>query len=1132
MALLTPEMVQRVEQALSNLEQSSDVWQDFVTFAATTPVQTENGPIPSLRALIENHQFLITDAIANLKDISTVMIDPTTKNMIVTYSNGQSSIVGQVSGEAGEAGVSVVNVELFEDPTEQGAVFFQTELSNGVVLRTQQSISGYNGKSISAVYLVDNHLLVVLEGGVELEPIPISGLTPISVVGATISNGELFINLSNGTSTSAGLAEALRGRGIANVRKVNDKVEVAYSDAPTTYVEVGSVNGLNSLTQVADKLIATYDSDPTTPVVVGTMTSMVGATISEAGNLIILTNAEENNQIDLGPVTALKPKDGASITAVAVVDNSFVVHIDGVPQEPIPVANLTPANIVGADVRNGILYFNLSDGREIEAGVAEELKGAGVASARLDPDGKLYFFYSDAPTTAVQVGVVPGIASMLIDNGRLVVRYTTAPTVPVDIGSMLSVTNVRLDGSQLIVTLNNGMEGIVGTIKSMQSVQLTNDVLSITWNDGVSTNLGNVRGRPGETGPRGIGITEAVISPAGDLILSWSDGSPDDNLGRVRADVLNYIGKSKWFSPASGDDTVMVDHNGEVIIFVDSELKVPVADYDASSADRIVFTAPFVGTEKVLVVAYQLVGSSVSGNGVKNIAQTSATVYTVTLENNQTYTINTATPIDITDLPPGIESMTVLPDGQLQVVLSDTRILMPGSVNSAISLVDAVVDQSGDLILETNNPDPAKKFINVGSVLSDLTISNTQIDQQTGHLIVTLSTGQTFDAGVTATYVTGAAINPADGQLQITLSNGTTFDAGIVRNPLMGTFYDFVCFQGQYEFPVAHTGYQVVVWARGVMLTGPAVDTSDPTKVVLRLPRDEADDVRIVLFTKAQTVATEMEGEAAAPAGSVYGRNPTTGLMGFWVPALTKFGVPNDFVATQGQAFFPVTHGGRVEVVVNGRYLMDNEYIATAGTSGVSLAVPLNANDRVRITAIIAPKPMGDFVVANYARVGHRTNSNGGSFVAGAWQIRSLNTIIEDNIGVSLAANRLILPAGKYYIKGWAACNGVSTNALRLYNQTHSKVVKEGPAVFASREFSLTFQAANCLTPIEGYFDVETQSAMLLQHKCLVSKSNYGFGVVGGGHSTSSGGSTNLEKTQADFGMPADLVDLQIWKVG
>jgi len=72
-------------------------------------------------------------------------------------------------------------------------------------------------------------------------------------------------------------------------------------------------------------------------------------------------------------------------------------------------------------------------------------------------------------------------------------------------------------------------------------------------------------------------------------------------------------------------------------------------------------------------------------------------------------------------------------------------------------------------------------------------------------------------------------------------------------------------------------------------------------------------------------------------------------------------------------------------------------------------------------------------------------STHGGTFTAGAWQTRDLNTEISDadNI-VSISSNQFTLIPGTYLIQFGAPAYGVSYHRARLYDITNSAVIAQG----------------------------------------------------------------------------------------
>ncbi|HSG52862.1 MAG TPA: hypothetical protein VLA40_12225, partial [Rheinheimera sp.] len=327
------------------------------------------------------------------------------------------------------------------------------------------------------------------------------------------------------------------------------------------------------------------------------------------------------------------------------------------------------------------------------------------------------------------------------------------------------------------------------------------------------------------------------------------------------------------------------------------------------------------------------------------------------------------------------------------------------------------------------------------------------------------------------------------------------------------------------EFPVVHAGQTVVIYANGVSLSPAAMDlTGANVKVVT--PRSENDIIRIVLLSAGATFAAGIQGENDAANATYYGKDDL-GNIGFHPLALTKLAEPINYVATEGQTTFAAAHDGinNVEVFVDG-VLKHSGFTAPAGQ--IVFDVGLTAGQQVRINLLKAPRSNGDLLVGNYARVAYEVYSSGGTFIKNGWRIRALNKIVQDNIGISLNSNRIILPAGIYYVKGYAACVGVRQNVLRMFNQTTNEELLIGPAVFAAQITSVRNQTMECHTPIDGYITLNTQSAIVLQHRGVVTVNGFGFGRGSAGGLDAG----SLSTYDANIlGYPGRLVDLEIWKV-
>jgi hypothetical protein len=1136
------------------------------------------------------------------RGIANVSINPVTGELEVEYTDGTIESVGVVRGEQGEQGVSVVNVDLYENPANPGDVYFITELSNGVVLQTSRSISGYNGASVADVYVENDQFYFTLSDGTILPPVLVSGITPVSVERVYIDGPDFKVDYTNGTTDVIALASEVQGRGILSADLVDGQLQLEWSDAPGvvetigtlqgllniavidgelfveyntnpgTNVKIGDVNSLIELSRIDGELFAEYTNNPGVPVSLGALISITGAYVNGSAELIFTTDAlAPANEINVGVVANLKGADGQSLASVELINNELIFTLaDGTPLDPIPVSGLTPISVVSARIEDGELYFGLSDGSEINAGIAGDLEGRGIVDAEVNATGQVLFTYTDSPTqieagvlsfpnsiavtngevfvtfsddnTPQSIGLVPGIDNMVVVDGDIIVYYTNDPLTPVVVGSINTIETFELINSVLRVNYENGNFEDIGTIKYILSMQINvDDELEVEYSDapGVFVSLGNVKG---DQGLQGWSIINAVVDPSGDLILTTDNPNVDENVinaGFVRNTVNNFIGQTYSYTADPGQTDFLVNHNGDVLVFISGVL-IDESEYNIGALDRIVLNTPLTGGEDVRIVVYAAGGPSETGRGIVSITDSNGR-YTVTLEDSSTFIIDTSNPqIDPEILPPGIaeNGITVLPNGDIQVTLTDGSVFIAGSANNAISVVSAYIDVDGNLIIVTD--DPENPEINAGNVLNNLAVQSIVINED-GDLIITMNDGSNpFNAGPISKYVIGASID-GDGILSLQMSSGPDIEAGSVRNPLLGMVYDFIAFEGQTEFDLEHNGYETVVYANGVALSKSSIILTNPTKVVLDEARSSNDIIKIMLMYSETVTATELSGASSAPNNTYYGKNEA-GATGFYPVNNIKVAVPYDFTATAGQTVFFVSHNNAVEVIVNGVFLMNNQYTLPNATR-VTLNTPLTGGERVRINALSSPVNSNGFIASNYSRFKFLTNTHGGTATVGVWLPRSLNTIEANSIGAILDKNTMILSPGIYYVRGWAAANAVGASAIRLYNVSNGSILLTGDSIYtgtynrSATTSPLDVQFSNMNVPVEGYFELTTQSAIQVQHRVTYTRNTYGFGVVGGGFpgttaATSGNPPSSTTPSQSTLGIPATLVDMQVWKVG
>ena len=136
-----------------------------------------------------------------------------------------------------------------------------------------------------------------------------------------------------------------------------------------------------------------------------------------------------------------------------------------------------------------------------------------------------------------------------------------------------------------------------------------------------------------------------------------------------------------------------------------------------------------------------------------------------------------------------------------------------------------------------------------------------------------------------------------------------------------GGVYNFIATALQTTFTLPHDGI-VMVFANGILLPNNQVDVSDTSKIVLSTPRNEFDEIRVMVVTNISN--TTPSGTALN--GDVY-----------------------EFTATASQTTFTVSHnGGPIMVFANGVLLFSNNYTTPTNTS-VVLNNARNAGDTVTI---------------------------------------------------------------------------------------------------------------------------------------------------------------------------------------
>lgn len=119
------------------------------------------------------------------------------------------------------------------------------------------------------------------------------------------------------------------------------------------------------------------------------------------------------------------------------------------------------------------------------------------------------------------------------------------------------------------------------------------------------------------------------------------------------------------------------------------------------------------------------------------------------------------------------------------------------------------------------------------------------------------------------------------------------------------------------------------------------------------------------------------------------------------------------------------------------------------------------------------------------------SGTTGGGFTAGAWQIRTLNTVKTNEIaGASLASNVVTLPAGTYEADIAAPAIFVVLHKARLYDVTGAAVLIHGTSERSNNGAGVTTSASR----MRGRFTLSVTSNVRVEHRCSVTNGTDGFG--------------------------------------
>ena len=122
------------------------------------------------------------------------------------------------------------------------------------------------------------------------------------------------------------------------------------------------------------------------------------------------------------------------------------------------------------------------------------------------------------------------------------------------------------------------------------------------------------------------------------------------------------------------------------------------------------------------------------------------------------------------------------------------------------------------------------------------------------------------------------------------------------------------------------------------------------------------------------------------------------------------------------------------------------------------------------------------------------TGTNGGTFQAGLWKTRTLNTLVGDVGFIALANNQFTLQPGRYRIVASSPAYRVDQHQIRLYNVTDSRVEENGTS-----EFSTNFaKATTTRSFLQHTLFINEVWIFEIQHRCDNTRTGTGLGFAVG----------------------------------
>lgn len=167
----------------------------------------------------------------------------------------------------------------------------------------------------------------------------------------------------------------------------------------------------------------------------------------------------------------------------------------------------------------------------------------------------------------------------------------------------------------------------------------------------------------------------------------------------------------------------------------------------------------------------------------------------------------------------------------------------------------------------------------------------------------------------------------------------------------------------------------------------------------------------------------------------------------------------------------------------------------TLSSANMTLMLFYNGTKWTDISNTITPPTITFIDSVVILRDEKTAGSHGGTFTAGAWRTRTLNTESSDTGGLcTLASDEFTLAAGTYYILAHAPGYRVDQHQARLYNVTDATQVIAGTSGVSGSSADNT----HSYSIVEGIFTTAGGKAFRIEHRGTTTGTNTGFGIAYG----------------------------------